>query len=860
MHERTWPFEWLSPARQKVLLAAASGDHRGLVVLGRAGHGKTSLARQWLRDHPSGHMFAGTAAAQAVPAGAFIALLGGAAGSITDQLRTAGAVLSTGERTRIAVDDAHLLDPASASFLHHVVVEHLADVLVTVRAGHQVPDAVRALWKDELLPRVDLLPLSRAETAQLCTVALGAALEPSSVERIHAAARGNPLFLRHLIETGLDTGELQRAGALWRLERLPDLDQQLDDFIAAELSTLSPAALEAAALVAIGEPLRVDDLVAASQVPAIEEAETAGVIELVPRAGEVVVRLAHPLHGKHLHAHLGRMRARRLRGLLMEAALSGPQTSMDPTRVALLSLSSDHPAPLDFLQKAARHAMSASDLDSGEQIARAAVDRGGGFPSGTVLAHALSWQGRGAAAEELLSSLQPTTGEEFLAWSSLRITNLFWALDDPPRARAALDAARAAPPTKASGAAIDAVEASMALYQGDLARAHRMADQVLEIDALPPPAVVRAATTLAIASALSGSSGAVASLVERVRAVERRFDTGFLADHAGLAAALASVLAGPLPPAATVQPPSGRPETAPRSQLQAVQRLCEALQAGAAGDPRAAEWFSQAAAGLHSCDVTGCYQLAQIGRAEALALAGRSDAAQQVLEQLTERRAASGLLAPMYEMARAAVKVAAGQASSAIAGARRAASLAIDSRQTAVACVALHRALRYGDSSVVRSLVAIADQCEGPLPQVMAIHARALCRHDPELLESASRRFADLGFRLLALDAAIHAAEEFDRQARTDRQFALRSRIDDLDEALGRPCTVAALRHRRPLPLTEREREVARLVGRRLSSREIADLLGVSVRTIEGHVYHCCMKLNLNGKRALERARIDAHQ
>lgn len=149
MQERTWPFEWVSPARQKVLRAAASPDHHGIVVVGKAGHGKTSLARQWLRGHPSGHMFAGTAAARTVPSGAFIALLDGAEAGTTAALRAARAALSAGGRTRIAVDDAHLLDPVSASFLHHVVVEQLADVLVTVRAGSPAPDAVRALWKDD---------------------------------------------------------------------------------------------------------------------------------------------------------------------------------------------------------------------------------------------------------------------------------------------------------------------------------------------------------------------------------------------------------------------------------------------------------------------------------------------------------------------------------------------------------------------------------------------------------------------------------------------------------------------------------------------------------------------------------------
>ncbi len=50
------------------------------------------------------------------------------------------------------------------------------------------------------------------------------------------------------------------------------------------------------------------------------------------------------------------------------------------------------------------------------------------------------------------------------------------------------------------------------------------------------------------------------------------------------------------------------------------------------------------------------------------------------------------------------------------------------------------------------------------------------------------------------------------------------------------------------VPLTEREREVAALAARRLSSADIADRLFVSVRTVDDHLQHAFAKLGINGR------------
>ncbi|MFD1528035.1 helix-turn-helix transcriptional regulator [Pseudonocardia aurantiaca] len=53
------------------------------------------------------------------------------------------------------------------------------------------------------------------------------------------------------------------------------------------------------------------------------------------------------------------------------------------------------------------------------------------------------------------------------------------------------------------------------------------------------------------------------------------------------------------------------------------------------------------------------------------------------------------------------------------------------------------------------------------------------------------------------------------------------------------------------LPITEREREVATPAAAALSDREIAERLGISVRTVEGHVDRACTKLGAAGRSEL---------
>ena len=73
----------------------------------------------------------------------------------------------------IGVDDAHLLDGSSAHVVHQLAQMPGIRLLVTVGTGGDEPDAITALWKDHLLTRVDLQPLSAADTRSLLRPRLG---------------------------------------------------------------------------------------------------------------------------------------------------------------------------------------------------------------------------------------------------------------------------------------------------------------------------------------------------------------------------------------------------------------------------------------------------------------------------------------------------------------------------------------------------------------------------------------------------------------------------------------------------------------------------------------------------------------
>lgn len=234
--------------------------------------------------------------------------------------------------------------------------------------------------------------------------------------------------------------------------------------------------------------------------------------------------------------------------------------------------------------------------------------------------------------------------------------------------------------------------------------------------------------------------------------------------------------------------------------------------------------------------------------AQALGMAGDAHAARQALADAeAARHPAQELLGPRLSLAQAWVAAAAGTTSEAIAHARSAAAGAAESQQFAVEVLAVQTAVCFGDRTVAGRLTELATHVDGPRAPAAAAHAAALAAEDGDGLRSASVQWEEMA-DLAAADAAAQAATTFIRHGRTGSAQAATTRAQRLAEACEGARTPALIAATRPLPLTTREREVATLAAQGLSNRDIADRLVVSVRTVEGHLYHACTKLGTTNR------------
>ncbi|MEU1511501.1 LuxR C-terminal-related transcriptional regulator [Streptomyces sp. NPDC005811] len=296
------PFTGREEERELVRSALAAG-RPGIVLTGPPGCGRTRLAAEAVRSTDCVRA-AGTPGARGTAFAAFAHLL-------PERVTLHRAVRLLSGVKLLLVDDAHLLDDASAALLHQLAVRGRTRLLVVVTEGVRAPDAVTRLWTGELLPRLALEPLPAEDVAQVLTADAGGPLAPLTVGRLHRLCRGDLRLLRDLLAAVRDEGLLIPAPGTeepaWR-GPVP-LTPTLRERAAPVLTRPCPEERETLDRLAFAEPLPlpVDTL----DLRVLERLEADGLI--AAEDGEpATVRLADPLHGPVLRAAAGRLRTRRL--------------------------------------------------------------------------------------------------------------------------------------------------------------------------------------------------------------------------------------------------------------------------------------------------------------------------------------------------------------------------------------------------------------------------------------------------------------------------------------------------------------------------------------------------------------------
>jgi DNA-binding CsgD family transcriptional regulator len=193
-------------------------------------------------------------------------------------------------------------------------------------------------------------------------------------------------------------------------------------------------------------------------------------------------------------------------------------------------------------------------------------------------------------------------------------------------------------------------------------------------------------------------------------------------------------------------------------------------------------------------------------------------------------------------------------------------SLAVDSAKTAAAWArdaglvadeaqALDALVRMEPSrATAHRLGELASATDSALVHTLAGHAQALVLSDPDALLRTAQLFAEMTAWWMAAEAALAASRILERRSQTRgshaaerSSLAYRANCDGIRapvaEGVGGPA-----------PLTRREREIAVQAAHGRSSKQIAEGMYLSPRTVESHLYRVYVKLGVTDRAELAAA------
>ncbi|MFD3430973.1 LuxR C-terminal-related transcriptional regulator [Nocardia fluminea] len=853
-------------------MSALEGNsvYAGVVFAGAAGVGKTSLARavagELIAAGAHVQVVVGTVTSQPIPLGALghLVNLEGALDPAV-MLATAHRQLAADPSLVLVVDDAHLLDPLSATLIHQLALGRRTRLVVTVRLPEPMLDAVVALWKDEHLFWVEVEALTRSQTAELLGVVLDGPVDEGLVAQLWEISAGNALLLHSSIMAGIERETIGRVRGVWCMRGQMGVRADMVDLFTARLRHLPGPAREVIEIVAVAEQLDCDVLRQTCLPAAIEDVEQRGLIRILVEGPNPVARLFHPVLGEVIRSAMGLVRQRQLSGRIAQATIitenrsrataAGPSPdARSAVRLAVLITQSDLDMPdLTAVVDAAASAITMSSVGLGEQLARYVFNRSGDFSASLVLAEALSWQGRGDEAESLLNRFDPGMLDELGAvrWGCTRAANLFWACAQPDTAERVLRTVRQRVFSLPVLDLVVAMETAFAYFGGDIPRAIQLGHG-LDTDSVSMPlAVVWSASATAGALAACGRFEDASSVARTGIVASERCDSGLQRFAIGLAEVSAALAEGHFDSAERI---CARYAEMSAGEVQArsivdTMRGQTLLARGALAE--AVDRFERALAAMATALTASWTMVVAAWCAQAEGARGNADLAQAALSEAeTVYGSHVAVFRPELELARAWVFAARGEITTARAHALSAARVA---QQTAAWCAearARYTAVRFGDRGQASRLQELARQIPGELSDLMAYGARALAEHDGGRLDEVADGFAEIGAIALAADAASQAVGEHARGGAvacgaasliTARRFA------ELSGAMTPSISAAD----KPLPLTDREREVAVLVAGGMSNREVSDALHLSVRTIENYLYRVYAKLGVQDRDGL---------
>jgi DNA-binding CsgD family transcriptional regulator len=844
----------------------AAETARGVVIHGPAGVGKSRLAEEALavahrRGWPTGRATANAAAAD-TPLGAIAHLLptevvDSRADPVT-MYATVVAALGQGASRRpfvLMIDDLPRLDFTSLTLVGQLLDASVVFLIATVRSG-ETPAHVDNFTRRVDLRRIDLEDLTEIDVDTLLHLSLRGPVEPATAAALWDASRGNPLVLRELVFGARSTGRLVEKRGVWGLLGPLPTTPLLVEVVEGRLAGVSAPARRALELLSLRSQIGLSDLQRAAGAEAVDDIDRAGLIVARIDGSRVEISLAHTLYGDVLRARLSTLARRQL--LLEHAArveAHGARRREDPLFVAMARLDAGAPADPALVRAAMLLARFGHDHERVVRLGRAAAGDTQNSDVALVLAEAFHELGSYNEAEEVLASHQPTsdTDEHLrLELTALRVRNLVFGLRRREQALEVLATARAhfTDPVMLDELITD--EAIVHIFSGRPVEALAALETITSRDDQRTNVLHDVAATLALLA------------VGRCETAEQLSRTSYQA-HLALGDVVAIAHPGVhVIHRAHALTDAGRLDHAERLSHRAhasaigvtaapIGRMWFAFWSGRVallrGRPSTAQrWLGEAAAVAHEAGYNGQRRMALSFLVMAFAWLEDRPAAMTALTELDA-------LEPWdfyrgdQEFGRAWAAVMDGDIARAREILLAAAEWAAESGNAACEARLLVDVARLGDAAAARPrLETLAMACEGLLVPAYAMFAGALTDRTPSRLNDAAQRFETIGATLLAAEATVAAAHAHQRDGRRREATALLTRAAELTRRCEGARTPGLVTSDAPVPLTIREREIATLAAERLSTREIAERLSLSARTVDNHLQRIYVKLGVSGR------------
>lgn len=198
-------------------------------------------------------------------------------------------VMTAGRPIIVRVDGADRLDPLSADVLAGLAHQEDIQLVATLRDHVAGRSPWVELWRDGIADRLDIAPLTRAQVDAWTLERLGGSVSAEAAYQVWRASAGNPLQLVESVSSALEGGTLRHDSGVWLWSGDLAVSRRTRDLVLHEISDLDPAARRALDLVAVARGLDRDVL---------ERVVAPPVVDALLEHGHVAVRYASrgPVH------------------------------------------------------------------------------------------------------------------------------------------------------------------------------------------------------------------------------------------------------------------------------------------------------------------------------------------------------------------------------------------------------------------------------------------------------------------------------------------------------------------------------------------------------------------------------------